>query len=220
MTQTLFTYDPQSCADLSGAMSVERFQRYLDVASGDVRKACQLYTWNTAVSAAFYGPLQTFEVVLRNAVHERLSGSSGVQWFTSGTLLRRPEADMVVDAQQRLVERHKALTPGRVVAELSLGFWVGLFTRAYDQDLWRTHVSYLFSPRPPRADLHDNLERLRTLRNRIAHHEPVFQRDLKADYARLEHVVSDLSPTSSVLLAAYSRVPVALSTMPDLISAF
>ena len=34
---------------------------------GDRRRAIALYEWNTRVSAAFYVPLQTVEVGLRNA---------------------------------------------------------------------------------------------------------------------------------------------------------
>jgi hypothetical protein len=33
---------------------------YTSVAGADRKKAVRLYTWNTAVSAAFYGPLQGF----------------------------------------------------------------------------------------------------------------------------------------------------------------
>ena len=36
-----------------------------------------LYAWNTAVSAAFYGPLQGLEVALRNAMHRRLAERLG-----------------------------------------------------------------------------------------------------------------------------------------------
>lgn len=37
------------------------FASYRKVADGDAA-AFQLYTWNTTVAAAFYGPLQTLEV--------------------------------------------------------------------------------------------------------------------------------------------------------------
>jgi hypothetical protein len=38
--------------------------RYTSVAGADREKAVRLYTWNTAVSAAFYGPLQGLEGIV------------------------------------------------------------------------------------------------------------------------------------------------------------
>jgi len=96
--------------------------------------------------------------------------------------------------------------PGRLVAELPLGFWVGLFANAYDQTLWRTDLHRLFKPRPKRQQLHDNLDRLRTLRNRIAHHEPIFQRDLVADYNRAREVIHALSPELCTWMESHARV--------------
>ena len=43
----------------------------------------RLYTWNTAISAAFYGPLQGLEVALRNAMSNALTATYGVHWYDS-----------------------------------------------------------------------------------------------------------------------------------------
>lgn len=59
----------------------ERMATYLAAVSGDREKALRLYTWNTAASAAFYGPLQGLEVALRNAMHQRLAGVFGSNLF-------------------------------------------------------------------------------------------------------------------------------------------
>ena len=72
--------------------------------------------------------------------------------------------------------------PGRVVAELSLGFWVALFARGYEESLWRTALYRCFDPTPARRQLHKQLNRLRRFRNRVAHHEPILSRDLQTDY--------------------------------------
>jgi hypothetical protein len=210
-----YAYDQDAVAGLVGAMSAPRFGTYLEAAKTETR-ALQLYTWSTAVAAAFYGPLQTLEVTLRNSIDRTMAASHGAHWFDDTTLLRPAEQHMVGDATQQLYDLGKQPTAGRVVAELSYGFWVGLFANGYDTTLWRTDLHRIFTPRmKQRRGLHDALDRLRTLRNRIAHHEPIFQRNLVEDYKRIRTVVGCLSPTTLAWLDHHSTAPAALATKPD-----
>lgn len=175
------------------AVSSERFARYL-VPASDRSGALEWYRWNLALSAAFYGPLQCLEVSLRNAVHDRLAPNYGDSWYAHASLLTSRDRETGRQAVDRVAATGKPVTPGRVIAELSFGFWVGLFANVYDTTLWRTDLYRVFSPRPRRRELHDKLDRLRTLRNRIAHHEPIYQRNLVDDYRRVCEVVRAVSP--------------------------
>jgi hypothetical protein len=190
---------------LRGALSDERFQRYLD-ASGSEADALRLYVWNAAVSAAFYGPLQAVEITLRNTVHRSLGSAYGQRWFENSRLLKPGELRIARDAREALKRVGKVATPGRVVAELSFSFWVGLFANAYDNTAWRLQLCHAFSPRPPRNQLYERLDRLRTLRNRIAHHEPIFQRKLLDDYQRVLDVLDRLSKPVKEWVDHHSRV--------------
>lgn len=201
-----FPYGEEHLTSLSLALSSDRFQRYLDESGGDEELALSLYTWNTAVASAFYGPLQTCEVTLRNAVNAQLAPTYGVEWFNNTTLMRGDEIRMAGNAQDALTRMGKAMTPGRVIAELGFGFWVGLFANAYDQTIWRTHLFRAFHPRLQRHDLFENLDKLRTLRNRVAHHEPIFHRDLMADYKRLIVILGSLSSPVMEWCEHHSRV--------------
>jgi len=53
-----FALDEPVLGALEASLSPERFGTYLGATSGDRTEAMRLYTWNTALSAAFYGPLQ------------------------------------------------------------------------------------------------------------------------------------------------------------------
>jgi hypothetical protein len=65
-------------------------------------------------------------------------------------------------------------TPGKVVAELSFGFWCALAGRHYHWTLWQPCLHRVFpGVRLPRPHIHGRLENIRLLRNRIAHHERV-----------------------------------------------
>jgi len=204
---------------IEAALSIDRFGRYLDAASAKP-EALAYYRWNVALSSAFYGPLQCLEVGLRNAVHHRLATTHGDAWYQLPTLLSGRDQATARDAADKVSRSGKPVTPGRIVAELSFGFWVGLFSNAYDQSIWRTDLYRLFSPRPQRKDLHEKLDKLRTLRNRIAHHEPIFQRRLMDDYARLCEVLRSLSPELCSWSEHHSRVYDVLADGPNGVDRF
>lgn len=55
--------------------------------------------------------------------------------------------------------------------------------------LWRQATYRAFSGRVKRRDIYDNLDRLRTLRNGIAHHEHLLNRQLDQDLDRVDSVL-------------------------------
>ena len=85
-----FSYTDDLLDELEVSQSRERLGTYLDATAGDREGAIKLYAWNTAVSAAFYGPLQGLEVTLRNAIHRRLAERYGEAWYdvTTHPILR------------------------------------------------------------------------------------------------------------------------------------
>ena len=157
---------------------------------------------------------------LRNTVHSRLSVTHGPSWFHDTSVLRRRELETAQRARDRVIQTGKPVTPGRIVAELSLGFWVGLFANVYDSSIWRTDLYRLFLPLPPRSELHDDLDRLRTLRNRIAHHEPITQRRLLDDYTRVRRVTRSFSPELCAWMEFHSRVLDILAQGPESVERF
>ena len=206
---------------LETSLSPERLATYVNAAGGDREQAVRLYTWNTAVSAAFYGPLQGLEVALRNAMHGQLTGVYGPAWFDNPACgLDAGALDRIDQGKRTLVKNGYPADPPHVVAELSFGFWVSLlgkggFGRApkprksnYDMTLWRKALYKSFPhSRLSRTDTHRPLDYLRTLRNRIAHHEPIFTRHLDADYRSLVNVTGWICPTTAAWIVHHSRVP-------------
>ena len=59
-----FSYTREILDEIEAALSRERLSAYLTAARGDRARAIRLHAWNTAVSAAFYGPLQGLEITL------------------------------------------------------------------------------------------------------------------------------------------------------------
>ena len=110
-----------------------------------------------------------------------------------------------------------------MVATLSFGFWVALLSAGgrieragpkadYEKTLWRPALRDAFSHRAPltRRQAHEPLDALRALRNRIAHHEPVFARPLREDHDRILKVTGWISPDVRAWIERHSRVPTLL----------
>ena len=198
-------YDGTTMRALSAAVSAERFSTYLKHAGGDKRRAWHLYTHNAALGSAFHGPLQALEVTLRNAVHDAITREYGAQWLEN-LQLEQPQRNAVYDAKDKLNWAQGPQDPGRIVAALSFGFWVALFAKRYEEDLWRPVLHRCFNPRQNRRHLYDRLNRLRRLRNRIVHHEPVLHRDLRADHDSILWVLGLLSHETKLWVERHSRV--------------
>ncbi len=209
------------CA-LENAFSRERMQRYLDAADGDRALAVRHYARNAQLGAAFHGPLQALEVAVRNTMHARLAARYGSQWYTDPAPGLDSHAHDAIDGV--LKRGIGAPTPGQFVASMSLGFWVRLVGRGgyiergrkadYERTLWRPALYKAFPGRPRRA-VQQRLDRLRQLRNRIAHHEPIFERDLGKDYESLLEAVGWISPDVRTWIEAHSLLPDALQAPPS-----
>lgn len=184
--------------------SSPRLTPYLRHSQGDPVRAVNLYHWNVMVSAAFYGPLHTFELALRNSVHDCLSAHFDQEdWWNKAPL---------GSGGQRMVRQarcsRRSATPDDIVTELSLGFWTSLVARKYDRDLWVPALHRAFPGYQGRRDaLHDRLYSLLGLRNRIMHHEPIHHRHLEADHAKLYRVLSYVSPAAVSGIKPFDRVP-------------
>jgi hypothetical protein len=140
----------------------------------------QEYAKNVRLSEAFYPVLQQLEVVLRNRFEIVLRHKYGPDWFKHSDLLyllSRHARNEVFKSVEKLAKNKNPITSSAVVAELMFGFWTVLLNREYELDLWRPYDITLF-PSALASDrkihvIRNDFTRLRQLRNRIAHHEPI-----------------------------------------------
>jgi Abi-like protein len=157
-------------------ISIPRFNVYLAKTNNDFEKAYQFYKVNIELSEAFYPILSILEVSLRNVIHETLKDYfKDDYWFKNS--LPVEFSPFVSEAIQKMTLQRKVITADRIVAELNFGFWSRLFNRNYTSLLWK-QLRLIFKNTPKnlrqRDTISDALYRIRTLRNRIYHYEPVF----------------------------------------------
>ena len=157
-------------------LSNPRFNVYLAKTNNDFHRAYRLYKVNIELSEAFYPILSVLEVSLRNAVNETLKlHFNDPYWFKNS--LPVEFLPFVSEATQKLTAQRKSITADRIIAELNFGFWNRLFNRHYTGLLWKP-LRLIFKNIPKhlrqRDTIADVLYRIRTLRNRIYHYEPIF----------------------------------------------
>lgn len=205
------------CAKLSS----ERMARYLRESGGDHAQALALYSWNAFLSAALFELLHYSEIFLRNSMQEQLAraasnGPMVAPWYDQ-PWVQASERAKIAEAKARVAAAHQDVTEGRVVAELPFGFWCALLSRNYDGTLWRTllYQAFPYSDRN-RATVVGAVERCRLLRNRIAHHEPVYGRNHQDDEATALAIIGWISPTAQAWVQSKSRISQALAARPPL----
>jgi len=204
------------------AISPARFSTYERLADHDGRRAVALYLWNARVAEAFYFPLQTNEVLLRNAIASTLNRIYGCNWpFNASFQKSLPDKlrGIFITALSPRVGRPSqcGVTVGDVIAALSYGFWVALLTARHETRIWGPHFRSAFPWAPVqvgRALVHREADHLRDLRNRIAHHEPIIQRDLATDYERTMGIIQWICPVTTSWVVEHSRVPSIMAQRP------
>lgn len=152
--------------------------------------ALELYAWNAQISAALLAPLHICEVSMRNAISEACEAQYGARWpWSTGFERSLPNSGRYNPKQDLFNARSNQQTTGKVIPELKFIFWQKMFTSRFDQRLWQTHLDNVLpnldqslSLSQKRHKIFSELEQVRKLRNRIAHHEPIFNRNLQNDF--------------------------------------
>ncbi len=205
---------PAELATLERRLSRERLAPYRAACGGDLAAAVALYEWNAEVSAALGTTLGHLEVLLRNAMHDALTTWSTdrfgePRWYLDpGGLLTGEAKREIHTARGRATRDGRAETPGRVVAELTFGFWRYLLASRYERTLWLPGLRPAF-PRlhGMRRDVNDAVSGLHKARNRMAHHEPMFNRPVSALRDTAVRVAGWICPVTRDWISTQCRVP-------------
>lgn len=82
----------------------------------------------------------------------------------------------ITQATKQIAGRHEHITPSKIVAELTLGFWVSLLNSEYERILWKDlRRAFPFMPKSQRQrkNVSAPLNSLRVFRNRVFHNESI-----------------------------------------------
>ena len=217
-----------------GVLSLDRLQRYRkDRDQAAWAPMIGRYMYNVELARALVPVLHWAEVALRNRLHRVIGtaypvggGRSFVHvpcWLDADPPVLLPnERARVEHAKRKLrggsasrpVVRAKPLTDGRLVAELSLGFWTHLLDGAYENwrigtRLWPALLEPVFPHCPAaertRKNVHGRYQEIKDIRNRAFHHERISHQVSVALYDRFVETVGWIDPLVAGALVERER---------------
>lgn len=151
------------------------FERFPD----DDERAIRLYRANIQLSESFYSLLSMYEVALRNSLNRELTEYFETEdWYlqiSNEPGLKNLNAN-ISTAKRHIAKRDENITANKVIAELTLGFWVRLFNAEYERILWkplRRAFPYMPKNQKQRKNVSAPINKIRDFRNRVFHHEPI-----------------------------------------------
>lgn len=204
--------NPLFFKQIEGILYTERMDSYRRDGA-DHTLTLARYTLNMALSEALYPTLQFAEIALRNSIHKALTTRYGTDAWYDSPLARLTawQQAKVMEAKSALGKYGKPLTPGRIVAELTFGFWTGFFNNAHARTgigsyLARNAFPHAPSPQQYQSKLDRRWLKIRDLRNRVFHHERILHwSDLDARHQAILEIISWISPELHDLVKSLDR---------------
>lgn len=204
--QAVFANNQQGVNEFRKALSEPRFARYLAQSNGKDIDAIYLYHWNCSLAQSLYFPLHMWEITFRNKLNAFLYWKyQNANWPYDQKLVRQLKGNdekrlrEARERQESLRRVNRAPTDA-IVADLSAGFWVSLLTNAYTIPfVWRTNIGRIFPNNGALAqgNAWSLSNDLLDVRNRIAHHEPIFHLQLAGVRTAADQLLVAMSATSS-----------------------
>lgn len=209
--QAVFLNNQQSVKEFRKALSEPRFLRYLAHCNGAELDAVCLYHWNCSLAQSLYFPLHMWEIAYRNRMNTFLRWKfQNTDWPYDPKLWRQlkgTDQKRLSEARDRQedAKKVKPAPTDTIVSDLSAGFWVSLLTTAYDVPLsWRYNITRIFPNNGglSRAYAWKMSDDLLMVRNRIAHHEPIYKLPLAAIRTTADQLLAGMCATSSAYATA------------------
>lgn len=213
---------PENLEAVRAAINEARLQRYLPASGGDTAVAFSFYLWNLSIAQAFAIPLHFAEVTCRNSMAVALA-----RRFTEGPWYRHSRFLSILDnhnknrlneaIEKETVRHGRNLSDGHIVSALTFGFWENLATRRFERIIWAKGVKSVFSNSHKDMtveDLNKMITSVRTFRNRISHHEAIFDKKPTKKHQDCLNLISLSCRATHDWVASCSRVPLAVSLRP------
>jgi len=214
--------NPVGLDGLESLLTYQRLSSYLAATDNDSTSTVELYNWNARANAAALHMVGMVEVLVRNALDRELvtwADNRNAIWFDIVPLDNRGKSAIRLARDRATNSGRHAEIPGKVIAELTFGFWRYLCAQRYLTTLWTPALHKAFPLGPTdittrRFDVETRLDRLNTVRNRAAHHKPNHRRDLMRDFAAAQDLAGWIAPQAQSWLVQESFLPAIIFEKP------
>jgi hypothetical protein len=211
-SQIPFPYSSATEQALKSAFTLPRLGKFLLKGGYEFPRVMDWYLWNARLIKSLQYPMHIAEVILRNAIVEHLKmHQAPAEWafdaaFLSKLASRSPATrESLNKSKERLLREKMSPTDFRskvksvpyldipgfglictddVVAKLPFEFWTGLLDKDFEAD-WHATLRVVFRNADgsvSRRDVWLLANDVRDLRNRMAHHEPIFHLPIEDHY--------------------------------------
>jgi hypothetical protein len=199
--------------DVQRILSAERFARFHVAAARNIPLAIEIYELNIEISECVFGVLHLVEVCIRNQMHFALSDYCRTHdWFRQGVVLPTTGKEIAYtmpmrkSLQNAIQGAGPAAPAGKVVAELTFGFWTSLLASRFQQSLWNPCLHNAFpNYRGLPRNVHRRMEAIQRLRNRVAHHERILTSLNKVHTGHVAQVLLGLSSILECVVWAHPK---------------
>jgi hypothetical protein len=216
-------------------ISKDRFDAYRRSGDRDDFDVLARYLWNTMLCEALYLPMQAFEIALRNSLYTGIESVypaaeaaciNVTSWLDFKAPIIHPnDVHRIADAKSELKRQGKELTVGRLIAELNLNFWRKLLHRPYGDratsapgNFWPRLIPIVFPDVDRRfnniARISDAVDEIYAMRNRMFHHEPIFDGVLQK-HGTLLRVIRWMEPELEATVREFDRFPETFKLQPE-----
>lgn len=174
-------------SEFQNIVSAERLNRYIIASNNDEEKARNLYNANVRMSLEMFAVVGAFEIALRNAIDKIMTKHHGANWLRNAVLPGgffdvpqcRDHAKIIKHAYEKL-DNIGLYSHGHLLAKMEFGIWKYMFSnpqyRASGRLLLKVFPKKPTSTRRTQYNnttIFNELDHVNSLRNRIAHHEPI-----------------------------------------------
>ncbi len=201
---------PKYFREFRRAVSHSRLEPYINHSpNGDAAQAFGTYLWNLTLCESLYPALQGIEVALRNNLHDAACEEFGDEFWFKSQLIGY-EKKQIEEIGEKFAKLKVQATPGRYIAECNFGFWENLFNSNYEQILWRKLLRAVFPHAPlhlrKRKAIRSRLDRIRRLRNRVFHYEPIWHwQSLPEQHRLILETIGWISPAMLAMTRLLDR---------------
>lgn len=175
-------------------LSESRYRRYLKRCDENHEAALAYYAFNVRVAQASYVVLEAGEILLRNQIHRQLAKSHHkLNWYEDWLKDEnyRHVHKKIKYAIQTIKKRKEQENADKVIAEMTLGFWVSIFNAEFERMHWK-QLRLIFRNIPKnqrkRHTVSSALNRFRKFRNRVSHYEPITF-DIRSLWANYKNIL-------------------------------
>ncbi len=173
------------------------------------------------LTKTYLADIENLEVLLRNCIHDALTGRYGQRWFDNGRIAFSNEAGKSIRKAKMRAGGRQAPS-GKIIAELSFDFWRFLLSSYYQASVWPQVEKVLKKKPSSRQQFEDLVVVVYKMRNRCSHHESIVQQHniprevahLNAVDNAIQMVANFIDPDAATWIKGNSRVPTVRAQRP------